>query len=139
MYSKYLSKFPANYDPNSQQIDLIKRVEQAYADGYKFVICAAPTGSGKSFLAKTLGNVSNECSSEFKELITSYKAFKQDYIGNYSHEVDCIKESPFGAFALTITRSLQDQYQGLFDDSSLLFKFIKQQIYLTYFSDNCCI
>ena len=61
MYSKYLSKFPANYDPNSQQIDLIKRVEQAYADGYKFVICAAPTGSGKSFLAKTLGNVSNKC------------------------------------------------------------------------------
>lgn len=120
MYSRYLTKFPDNYNPSKQQIELIKRIEDAYVQGYKYVICSAPTGSGKSFISKTLGNVSNECSGEFKELITSYKAFKQDYIGNYSHEVDCMKESPFGAFALTITRSLQDQYQGLFNDSSLL-------------------
>ena len=120
MYSKYLSKFPANYDPNSQQIDLIKRVEQAYADGYKFVICAAPTGSGKSFLAKTLGNVSNKCSTEFNELITSYDAYRQDYMGNYINEVDCLNQPPSGAFALTITKSLQDQYYKLFDDTTLL-------------------
>lgn len=120
MYSRYLTKFPDNYNPSKQQIELIKRIEDAYAKGYKYVICSAPTGSGKSFISKTLGNVSNECSNEFRDLITSYRAFKQDYIGNYSHEVDCMQEAPFGAFALTITKSLQDQYHGLFDDSSLL-------------------
>lgn len=120
MYSRYLTKFPDGYNPSKQQIDLVKRVEDAYAKGYKYVICSAPTGSGKSFLSKTLGNVSNQCTTEFKELITSYKAFKQDYVGNYSHEVECLQQPPFGAFALTITKSLQDQYYKLFDDTSLL-------------------
>ena len=120
MYSRYLSKFPDGYNPSSQQIDLIKRVENAYAKGYKFVICSAPTGSGKSFLSKTLGNVSNKCSEEFKRLITSYDAFKQDYIGNHVHEIDCLKEPSHGTFALTITKPLQDQYLKLFDDSSTL-------------------
>lgn len=120
MYSRYLTKFPDNYNPSKQQIELIKRVEDAFSKGYKYVICSAPTGSGKSFISKTLGNVSNTCSDEFKELITSYKAFKQDYIGNYTHEVDCMKEPPFGSFVLTITKTLQDQYQDLFDDTSIL-------------------
>jgi len=120
VYSRYLSKFPDNYNPSKQQIELIKRVEDAFSQGHKFVICSAPTGSGKSFISKTLGNVSNKCSEEFRELITSYDAFKQDYIGNYTNEVECLKEYPHGAFALTITKSLQDQYKGLFDDSAVL-------------------
>ena len=120
MYSRYLTKFPDGYNPSTQQIELIKRVEDAFAKGYKFVICSAPTGSGKSFLSKTLGNVSNECSAEFKDLVTSYKAFKQDYAGNYTHEVECLDQPSSGAFVLTITKALQDQYNKLFDDTSLL-------------------
>ena len=120
MYSRYLTNFPNSYNPSSQQIDLIKRIEDAYAKGYKYVICSAPTGSGKSFISKTLGNVSNKCSSEFKRLITSYDAFKQDYMGNHTHEIDCMKEPSHGTFTLTITKSLQDQYHKLFDESSLL-------------------
>ena len=120
MYSRYLTKFPDGYNPSSQQIDLIKRIEDAYAKGYKYVICTAPTGSGKSFISKTLGNVSNKCTDEFKRLITSYDAFKQDYVGNHVHEIDCLKEPSHGTFALTITKSLQDQYKQLFDDSSTL-------------------
>jgi ATP-dependent DNA helicase DinG len=120
VYSRYLTKFPDGYNPSSQQIDLIKRIEDAYAKGYKYVICTAPTGSGKSFISKTLGNVSNKCTDEFKRLITSYDAFKQDYVGNHVHEIDCLKEPSHGTFALTITKSLQDQYKQLFDDSSTL-------------------
>ena len=120
MLSKYLSKFPDNYNPNDQQIELIKKVEDAFTKGHKFVICAAPTGSGKSFLARTLGNVASKCTPEFKQLITSYDAFRKDYMGNYSHEVECLDQPPHGTFALTITKSLQDQYYKLFDDSYLL-------------------
>jgi len=120
VYSRFLTKFPDGYNPSSQQIDLIKRIEDAYAKGYKYVICTAPTGSGKSFISKTLGNVSNKCTDEFKRLITSYDAFKQDYVGNHVHEIDCLKEPSHGTFALTITKSLQDQYKQLFDDSSTL-------------------
>lgn len=120
MYSRYLSKFPDNYTPSRQQIDLIKRIEDAYKQGYKYVICSAPTGSGKSFISKTIGNISNKCTEEFRELITSYKAFKQDYIGNYSAEIECLDQPPSGAFALTITKSLQDQYESLFNETPLL-------------------
>jgi len=120
VYSRYLSKFPDGYTPSSQQIELVKRIEDAYAKGYKYVICSAPTGSGKSFISKTLGNVSNKCSDEMRRLIMSYDAFKQDYIGNHVHEMDCMKEPSFGTFALTITKSLQDQYKKLFDESSTL-------------------
>jgi len=120
VFSRYLNYFPKEYSPSAQQVKLIKKVEHAFNKGKKFVIACAPTGSGKSFLAKTLAGVSNDPSSEFKELISTYKAFRQDYVGNYMHEVDCLNQPPFGAFALTITKSLQDQYLGLFTDTPLL-------------------
>jgi len=120
VFSKYLTHFPNGYNPSKQQIELIKRVEDAFAQGHKYVICSAPTGSGKSFLSKTMGNIASGCTEDFKQYIMSYEAFKQDHVGNYVNEIDCLKEPPFGAFALTITKSLQDQYQKLFDDSSLL-------------------
>jgi len=118
--SRYLGHFPKEYNPSSQQVRLIKGVEKAFNNNKKFVICSAPTGSGKSFLAKTLSGLSQKPSPEFVNLIRSYKAYKQDYVGNYNHEVECLAEPPFGAFALTITKSLQDQYLKLFPDTDLL-------------------
>lgn len=120
MFSRYLNHFPKEYNPSSQQIKLIKNVEKAFNKGKKFVIACAPTGSGKSFLAKTLAGLSTKPSPEFLNLINSYKAYKQDFTGNYVHEVECLSSPPFGAFALTITKSLQDQYLKLFSDSQLL-------------------
>ena len=120
MLSTYLNHFPQEYSPSNQQVKLIKGVEKAFNEGKKFVICSAPTGSGKSFLAKTLAGISQPPSESIKELISSYRAYKQDYVGNYQHEVECLSESPFGAFALTITKSLQDQYLKLFPDTDIL-------------------
>lgn len=120
MYSNYLSKFPETYTPSSQQIDLIKQVENAFTSGSKFVVCSAPTGSGKSFLSKTLGNTSGECSEEFRDLIYSYKAFKIDHTGEFAHEEECLSQPRFGSLALTITKTLQDQYHDLFNDTGIL-------------------
>jgi ATP-dependent DNA helicase DinG len=120
MLSKYLNKFPNGYNPSKQQVKLIKEIEHAYNQGYKYVICSAPTGSGKSFISKTLANVSNEPSSNFRHLIETYEAFKMDNVGNYTNEIECLDEDPSGAFALTITKSLQDQYKDLFDDSAIM-------------------
>lgn len=120
MLSKYLDHFPQEYSPSSQQVKLIKSIEKAFGEGKKFIICSAPTGSGKSFLAKTLAGVSQLPSENIKTLINSYQAYKQDYVGNYQHEVECLSEAPFGAFALTITKSLQDQYLKLFPDTDIL-------------------
>jgi Rad3-related DNA helicase len=116
----YISQFPSNYTPTQQQINLINKIEQAFTGGKKFVVCCAPTGSGKSFISRTLAGVGKQPSSEFSNLIRSYDAYKVDFEGNYSYEQECKSEPAFGTFALTITKSLQDQYQGLFEDASAL-------------------
>ena len=120
MLSQYLNKFPHRYNPSTQQIKLIKKIEYAFNRGHKFVICSAPTGSGKSFISKTLANVSNDPTDTFRDLIETYQAFKMDSVGNYTNELECLDEPPCGAFALTITKSLQDQYLQLFSDSALM-------------------
>lgn len=120
MFSRYLSHFPREYEPSTQQSRLIRNIERAFNNGKKFVICCAPTGSGKSFLAKTLSGIGSGPSHKFSESIHTYAAYKQDYIGNYINEVDCLSEPPFGTFALTITKSLQDQYLNLFPDTDIL-------------------
>jgi chromosomal replication initiation ATPase DnaA len=68
MFSGLLNKFPHTFTPNKSQVKLIQSIEQAFSDGHKFVVCSAPTGSGKSFISKTLGNDAKEPSEEFKEL-----------------------------------------------------------------------
>ena len=118
MLDGLLQKFPEPFTPNKSQVKLIKNIEQAFADGHKFVVCSAPTGSGKSFISKTLGNASNEPSADYVELVESYQIYKQNNLGGYQNEAE--DEKPFGAFALTITKALQDQYKELFDDIDVL-------------------
>lgn len=115
-----LSCFPDGYEPLPQQFNLLRRIEQAFASGKKFVICCAPTGSGKSFLSKTLANASAKPPPEFIELIKNNNAFKQDQFGDFAYSEDCEMTPYFGAIALTITKSLQDQYQSLFNDTAVL-------------------
>ena len=120
MIGGLLNSFPGGYTPNSSQVKLLKNIDQAFKDGYKFAVCNAPTGSGKSFISKTLANASKEPTQNFKDLITSYIAFKMDQTGSYIHEQECADELPTGAFALTITKALQDQYKSLFKDTTIL-------------------
>ena len=120
MIGGLLNSFPGGYTPNSSQVKLLKNIDQAFEDGYKFAVCNAPTGSGKSFISKTLANASREPTQNFKDLITSYIAFKMDQTGSYIHEQECVDELSTGAFALTITKALQDQYKSLFKDTTIL-------------------
>lgn len=120
MYNSNLSMyFPQEYKPSKQQISILDRIGDALSK-HKFVICCAPTGSGKSLLARTIAEPTNTPTKAFQELITTYSAFKQDYTGKYLNEDKCLYEPPFGAFVLTITKSLQDQYLHLFKDAKLL-------------------
>jgi len=120
VFSRYLSHFPKEYEPSQQQIKLIRGVEKAFNNGKKFVICCAPTGTGKSFLAKTLSGLGSRPNETFINSVNTYAAYKQDFAGNYINEVDCLSQPPFGTFALTITKSLQDQYLKLFPDTDIL-------------------
>ena len=116
----FISQFPDSFTPSKLQIDIINKIDKAFSSGKKFVICCAPTGSGKSFIAKTLANIGSAPSDTFTDLIRSYDAYKMDFDGNYSYEQECKNEPASGTFALTITKSLQDQYQELFTDTNTL-------------------
>jgi len=116
---KFLSNFPEGFTPSSSQVFILKSLENTFKNK-KFAIIRAPTGSGKSFISKSLGNASDECSEGFKQLIESYDAFKTDQFGDYQHEMDCMAEPAHGTFALTITKQLQDQYVELFDNTQHL-------------------
>lgn len=112
--------FPEGYTPNTQQEKILRNVEQAFNEGYKFVVISAPTGSGKSHVAKTVANSSDNPSREFVRLIQTNLAFKKDREGGYKYEEDCIEQPSFGGIILTITKNLQDQYTGLFEDIQLM-------------------
>ncbi len=116
----HIVHFPKDFEPRPQQIDLLQRINKAYEEGYKYVICCAPTGSGKSFISKTLANSSREPSQNYIDLINNRTAFQQDMNGSFVAAGECEDEPFFGAFALTINKNLQDQYKMLFDDSSVL-------------------
>ena len=119
MINSLLQSFPAGYDPNSSQVKLLKSIDEAFNKGNKFVVCNAPTGSGKSFISRTLGNVADDSSDEFRELVSTYAAYKRTQSG-YKHEEDCDNMDAFGCTALTITKALQDQYKELFPETEVV-------------------
>jgi len=114
-----LQQFPQGYNPNPSQVKLLKSIDEAFNSGSKFVVCNAPTGSGKSFISKTLGNVADESPDEFRQLVTSYAAFKRTQTG-YTYQEECDELPAFGCTALTITKALQDQYKELFKDTEVV-------------------
>lgn len=120
MLTGLINSFPSGYDPNPTQVKLLKNIDQAFTDGYKFVVCNAPTGSGKSMVSKTVGNVAEQCTKEYRDIVTSYLAYKRTQGGNYAYEDECNEEKSFGCTALTITKALQDQYKELFNDVEVL-------------------
>ena len=120
MLNTYISHFPETFTPSNEQVTLLNGIEKAFKIGKKVVICCAPTGSGKSFIAKTLESISNPPSKKFTSLIKSYDAFKKEFDGSYSYASECSAEEAHGTFALTITKSLQDQYARLFENTDVL-------------------
>jgi Rad3-related DNA helicase len=112
--TNYLLNFPDTYTPTKSQVTILKGVEKYINDDVKFIVINAPTGSGKTFIAKTIANTTPEPSENFKECVDNYSIFSES--GS-----DLIEDEPlFGAYALTITKSLQDQYKNTFFDTGIL-------------------
>lgn len=120
MIKDILNFFPEGYTANAQQVAILQQIERAFNAGKKFIIVNAPTGSGKSFISKTLANLAKAPTDRYLELVNSYKAFARDYKGHYLHEDECQSLPPHGAFVLTITKNLQDQYLQQFSDAIVI-------------------
>lgn len=106
--------FPEGFNPRDKQAQILNSIEKAFENGKKFVVINAPTGIGKSFLSKTVANVSRDVPAEFERIVRNYSIFGEDGSELISDM------QPFGCYTLTITKSLQDQYKNTFDDTGLL-------------------
>lgn len=109
----YIS-FPPNFIPNEAQEIILDGIQKALLENKKFIIINAPTGTGKSFIAKTLANYSDSPSEGFVKAVNSYMIYDKD--ASLTDE----DRKPFGAAILTVTKSLQDQYINMFPDGSSL-------------------
>jgi ATP-dependent DNA helicase DinG len=109
-----LLSFPEGYTPNKAQIEILSKLDTAINKGEKFIIVNAPTGSGKSFIPKTLANAVEGPSNSFKQCVDNYSVFGDD------GPTLVMDEERFGVYALTITKTLQDQYKDTFDDTGIL-------------------
>ena len=112
--SNLILNFPESYTPSSSQVKILKKIEQSISNGEKFIVCNAPTGSGKSFFAPTLAKYIGGPSDTWKSRVDDYSIF-----GDKGSEY-AIEEDLFGVYALTITKSLQDQYKNSFEFASVL-------------------
>ena len=107
--------FPTGYNPTLSQSRALQNLQDALTVT-DTVILSAPTGTGKSFLAKTLGNSTSQISDSKYESIYSYAAFEMNQHGEYT-DIDDLE--PHGSSVLTITKALQDQYVDFFNTPSL--------------------
>lgn len=114
----FIESFPPGYRPSDTQAQALEEISEGFKK-HKFVICCAPTGSGKSFIAKSIANASKDASKELQDLVKSYKAYEKQN-GEYTYADDCKSQPRFGGAVLTSTKALQDQYERFFDDSKTL-------------------
>ena len=115
MTRDFIGSFPIGYEPNSSQSYILEEIENAMDDGYEFIIIQAPTATGKSLIAKTFANYSQDCSEMFKSVVDDYSIFTYD-----EEELNNVPGAyeQFGTAILTCTKSLQDQYISLFSSGS---------------------
>lgn len=118
--SRYLDFFPAGSTPRTQQIEAFKKIEKIWDSGKKIAIGCLPTGSGKSHIAKTIAESTRTIDDHLKEYIENYSIYKKNKDNEFSVSQEFLDADFFGAFILTISKSLQDQYSNLFLDGNTI-------------------
>ena len=110
-----INSFPVGAVPNDAQDYIIDEIEKAIALGKKFIIINAPTATGKSYIAKTIANFSDDPTDGFVTACNSYQIYDSE-----DPQVSDADLAPFGTAILTVTKSLQDQYTDFFEDGESL-------------------
>ena len=69
-----LDHFPDGFSPRKEQVEIIRRIEDAVSSGYPAILLCAPTGIGKSHIAATFAR-----SFGSSHIITAQKALQDQY------------------------------------------------------------
>lgn len=114
-----LKGFPEKYTPRDKQAEVLKLIETAINEGNKYIILNSPTGTGKSLISATLANNTEYPSRDFISLVDEHKMFEKK-MSEFSYKREALSSPLFGAFTLTTTKLLQNQYDKLFENSTIL-------------------
>lgn len=117
-YNDVIANFPGI--PRNLQENAIKQIISIFNSGKKYAVASVPTGVGKSHIAATLCRSMRDINQEYKDLIISGAAFRKSHDGNYIYEQQIERYNSYGGITLTTTKSLQNQYEDLFEDSEIL-------------------
>ena len=109
-----LNYFPTGFTPKPEQISSLELLEDALSSDEKFIIIQAPTGTGKTFVAKTLANTTPIASEKYCDYVDKYLHYDSDYTGFF------FSQPKHGCYILTTTKQLQNQYANTFDDVQIL-------------------
>jgi Rad3-related DNA helicase len=112
----FLKFFPKDSKPRQSQIDAFEKIEKAWNSGKKYIIACLPTGIGKSHIATSIASSSKNIDELRKDDIKNYELYRMDSNGNYVYDQKYSEYENYGSYILTITKSLQDQYQNIFND-----------------------
>jgi hypothetical protein len=109
-----IQNFPDKWTPNNAQNYILTEMANVLDSNRKFIVICAPTGSGKSMIAKTLCNCSSYPTKEFQRDCMSGAMYDPRKIKLDTHY------QRSGCAVLTCTKSLQDQYVAEFTDGKAL-------------------
>lgn len=98
----------------------LDKISETLSTDEKFIILCAPTGSGKSFISKTVGNTARSCPPSIESILRKHETCMLDGHGEYVHEPIFLEQEHHGACILTITKALQDQYLKFFPELPIL-------------------
>ncbi len=107
--------FPKEYTPRPQQIHALNKIEAIWASGKKIAIGCLPTGSGKSHIARAIAESAREIPPHLRDYVENYDIYTKSKKSDNAAS-DFMSAESFGAFILTVTKSLQDQYKMLFPE-----------------------
>lgn len=108
-----IQNFPDKWSPNTAQQFILNELANVIDSNRKFIVICAPTGSGKSMIAKTLCNSSSYPTKEFQRDCMSGAMYDP------GKKLDTHNQRS-GCAVLTCTKSLQDQYVTEFTDGKAL-------------------
>lgn len=102
-------------EPREIQSQALDKIERALSEGYKYIICQAPTGTGKSHLAATLSLASKPVDSDLQHLYSEYhQSFANTTLSKIEDYIE--KNGKMGSVVLTSSKALQDQYYQIFGE-----------------------
>ena len=103
-----LELFPQDKNPREGQKWILKELENTFSSGYKKVIISAPTGIGKSYIAKAIAN-----SKDSSFIVTSTKQLQDQYFKDFPKLKTIKGMSNFPCYQLMDLEKLNDVKKAL--------------------------